>query len=396
MNILIIHEVDYLRKVVYEFQTLAELLSLSEHNVYVIDYESMWSRGNPFGSLKTKEINVARAYPKASVKLIRPPFIKIPILSRASAFFSHYFVIKKVIKEKKIDVIILYSVPTNGLQTVYLAKKFGVPVIFRSIDILHELVPNKFLGAITKILEKQIYKRVNLILTISHKLSQYVIGMGASKDKVKLLLLGVDTNLFYPQLKNGSKMIVFVGTLPKFSGLDTFIFKFYRVLKEIPDAKLLIVGDGVQRVELENIITKLNLAGKVIITGFQPHKSIPDYINQADICISTFPLTNATRDIFPTKIIQYLACGKPVVSTRLHGLVGIIKGEEHGIVYTDNPDEMVSKIISLLKSGEDRKRLGQNAINYVRQYHSYDSIVHQLENELNNLIRSRVNEYCAT
>ena len=197
MNILFVHEVDWLRKVVFEIHTLSELLSLSGHRVYAIDYESMWVRNKPldFGTLKTQTLEgIARAYPGASVCLKRPGFIKIPGLSRLSAAFTHYREIQKTIKEKNIDVIILYSVPTNGLQTIHLAKKFGVPVVFRSIDILNQLTPTRLLSPITRLLERKVYSSADLILTISPRLSQYVTGMGAPESRVKLLLLGVDTD----------------------------------------------------------------------------------------------------------------------------------------------------------------------------------------------------------
>ena len=75
MNVLFVHEVNWLRKVVFEIHTLAELMSLSGHRVYVIDYESMWVKDKPldFGNLRTVVVDkVARAYPDAMVKLIRP------------------------------------------------------------------------------------------------------------------------------------------------------------------------------------------------------------------------------------------------------------------------------------------------------------------------------------
>jgi len=400
MNILIIHEIDFFRKVVFEFHTLAELLSLAGHNVYVIDYESMWIKKNllDFGTLRTKEVNVARAYPEALVKLIRPGFIKIPILSRMSAFLTHYWAIKRAIMEKKIDVIILYSVPTNGIQTVRLAKNFSVPVVFRSIDTLHQLVSNPILSKITYCMEKFVYSRADLVLTISPQLSEYVIGMGASN--VELLPLGVDTDLFHPDISSNGirhkwglndkdKVIVFVGTLPMFSGLDTFIPKFSYVLNEFPNAKLMIVGDGVQRPWLQGIIKTAGLEDHVIITGLQPHEFISQYINSADVCINTFPVSGATKDAFPTKIIQYMACGKPTVSLRLLGLKNI--GQKQGIVYADNGIEF--EIISLLKSDDRRQKLGQAALNYVRQTHSYDSVIKQLEYELEKLVKY---EYSST
>jgi len=405
VNILFIHEVDWLKKVVFEIHTLSEILSLSGHQVYAIDYESMWVKNKPldFGNLRTKTLNgIARAYPEASVCLRRPGFIKFPGLSRLSAAFTHYNEIQRTIKEKDIEVIILYSVPTNGLQTIRLGKELGIPVIFRAIDIPNQLVPYPVLRPITRILERKVYSNVDLILTLSPRLSQYVSNMGAPKDKVKLLPLGVDTNLFCPNLDGlelrqkwrvdeNDHIIVFIGTLFDFSGLDAFIRRFPEVLKEIPEAKLLIVGDGPQRPKLEAIITKLGLQKQTIITGFQPFHAVPQYINLATICINAFPITDTTRDIFPTKIVQYLACGKAVIATPLPGILAIAPGEHQGIVYANSLDRMVTEVISLLKSPERRQQLEQAGLSYVKQAHSYDKITHQLEARLEEVIKEKRN-----
>ena len=403
MNVLFVHEVDWLRKVVFEIHTLAELMSLSGHRVYAIDYESMWVKDSPldFGSLRTQEIKgVGRAYPEARVDLIRPGFIKIPVLSRLSATFTHYREIQRTIRDKNIDVVVLYSVPTNGMQTVRLAKKLGVPVVFRSIDILNQLTPSAILAPVTRLLERRVYSSVDLILTISPKLSEYVIGMGAPENKVKLLPLGIDTNVFRPDLDateirrqwgfgSDTPVIVFIGTLFDFSGLDIFIRHFHEVLESAPEARLLIVGDGPQRSRLESIIAETGLTGQVTITGFQPYETMPLYMNLATVLINTFLITDATRDIFPGKIVQYQACGKAVVATALPGLTAIVRGEEQGIVYADGPAEMPGKIAALLKSEERRRKLGQAALDYVQQAHSYDKIVQQLESVISRLIEEK-------
>ncbi|KKN79313.1 hypothetical protein LCGC14_0340950 [marine sediment metagenome] len=390
MNILFVCEIDFVRKVVFELQTLPELLSLKGHNVYAIDYESMWVRESimDFGTLRTKTYRVRRVYSDAVVRLIRPGFVKIPVFSRVSVFFTHYIQIEKTIKERKIDVIILYSVPTNGLQVISIASKLGIPVVFRSIDTLNQLVSNKLLSKLTYILEKWVYSRVDLILTISPKLSEYVVKLGASKGRVRILPLGVDDRYFCPDIdtailrakwgiSENDKIIVFVGTLPLFAGLDRFLWEFPYVLEHVPNAKMLIVGDGELRYRLESIIKMKGLRDSVIITGIQPHATVPQYINMADVCINTFPVSGATKDAYPTKIIQYMACGKPVVSTPLLGLRSMIKGEEQGIVYGGIKD-----VITLLKSDDRRRQIGQNALNYAMKTHGYSNIVKQLESIL--------------
>jgi glycosyltransferase involved in cell wall biosynthesis len=378
-------------KVVYELQTMAELLSLRGHNVYALSYDSMWQRDEPTLSNQT----VARVYPSAKVHLIQPEFIKVPVLSRISAFVTHYYAIKKAIQEHGIDVIILYSVPTNGLQTVQLAKKFGVPVIFRSIDTLHALVRNRLLSKITYQMEKFVYSKSDVTIAINKGLMRYVSKLGA-KD-VRLLPLGVDTNLYCPKpqskwlrdkwgIGGDDRLIVFVGTLPRFSGLDALIREFTEMSWRIPDIKLLIVGDGEQRSDLDKLIRDTGLSGRVIITGYRPQEEIPDYINIADVCVITFPVVAATRDIFPTKVIQYMACGKPVVSTRLPGLMEAIPEHLKVVMYNDH---LFKEIVSLLESRWKSKRVSEWAVDYVEQNYSYDSVISRLEEIMEEVTNDR-------
>jgi len=268
MNILFVHEVDWFRKVVFEMHSLSELLSSLGHNVFVVDFGSLRDRKHifDFGTLKTKEFNnVSRAHVGSSVELIRPGFIKAPFLDRASAFFTHYSEIKKAMRDKEIDAVVLYSVPTNALQTITLARKYGVPVVFRSIDVAHMLVPYKILRPITFSLEKRVYRCVDKILTLSPKLSDYVIRMGADRRKVEMLPLGVDSNKFNPNvdtkelkeklgLTEENKVILFIGTLFEFSGLDLYLEQFPAVLKEFPEAKLVIVGGGILFEKLRKLV----------------------------------------------------------------------------------------------------------------------------------------------
>ncbi len=402
MNILFIHEVDWLQKVVFEIHNLAEILSTRGHKVYAIDYADTWKKTGFFdlGSLKTKEFTgVSRAVKGSSVTLRQPGFIKIPGISRLSAGFTHYFEIKKTLKEKKIDVIMLYSVPTNGLQVISLARKFGVPVVFRSIDMLYRLVRYPILRPATRCIEKRVYKNADEILAITPNHERYVISLGASKSRVKLLPMPIDTSLFHPLIDSSEvrqkwgysqkdKVIVFIGTLFEFSGLDGFIREFPHVIKKVPETKLLIVGDGPQRKKLEQIISELGLKKYVTITGFQPYQTMPQYINLAALCINPFLDTKETRDIFPGKIIQYIACGKAAVVTPLLGIKSLIPDDSKGIVYAATAADMAAKVADLLASDKQRQQLEQAGIDYIRKVHDQQKIGQQLEAALQEIVNN--------
>ncbi len=410
MNVLFIHESDWINKVVLDFHNLAESLSLLGHNVFAIDYNARWEKANlwDFGSLKTRECpGISRAIPGSSVCLRSPGFIKIPGLSRLSVAFTQYFEIQKTLREKDIDVIVLYSAPTNGLQVLYLAKRFDIPVVFRSIDILSELVRYPALRPTTRLLENIVYSKVDEILAITPNHARYVISMGAPESRVRLLLLPIDMKIFHPSQENSGlrqkwglsakdTIIVFIGTLFEFSGLDLFIRQFPQIAQQIPEAKLLIVGDGPQRFKLKQISAELGLEQKIIMTGLQPYSTMPSYISLASVCINPFNNTEATRDIFPGKIIQYLACGKATVATPLLGITALLPRGSNAIVYADNVPEMAKEVINLLKSPEQRRQLEQAGLNYVKQAHDQQTIARQLEKELLDIISKKADENMPT
>jgi len=388
MNVLFVTDDNLLNSVVYDIHILAESLSLLGHRVYVI--------GSQLGSvtcLRTKEGKLERIYTEAKVHLINIGYINIPVLNFLYGLFRSYREIRKVIMERKIDVIILYSVNTTGLPAISISRKFNIPLVFRNIDMHHRLMSTKIKQKVTKYLERMVYWKADKILALSPKYAEYMIKLGAAKTKINMLPFPVDIKLFQRnndsseirnkwKLNNNDNIIVFIGYLYKFSGLIDFIYQFQEVIKEIPNTILLIVGDGDLRPRLERVISELELNKKIIITGWQPFQTLPQYINLADICINPYPVSGHMKDLFCAKVIQYLACGKPVVSSSLPGMTTMLLGESCGIVYADNVTDMVKKLVLLLKSPEKRERLGQSGFNYVREVHSRDKLLPQFEKYL--------------
>ena len=289
---------------------------------------------------------------RKSITLIRPAFIRIPVISRITAFFSYFFLIEKTIRENKISHIILFSVPTNGLQTIVLAKKLHIPVLYRSLDVSHQIVPHPLLRLPTMAFEKFVYRSSDRILAITHKLIEYVIKNGAKPENCSFLPTGADADIFYYQPKDKQLLdklglserdliLSFSGTLYKFSGLKEIICAIPLRRSELPDLKLLLVGGGEQYEELKQLVSELDLQDRVIMTGFVDYRDVPSYLNLADICINPFVINDITNIIFPSKVYQYLACEKPVIATKLSGMLDIfpLDDQNSGVHYFETLDE---------------------------------------------------------
>jgi glycosyltransferase involved in cell wall biosynthesis len=401
VNILFVHEVDWQNKVVFDIHSFSELLASFGHNVFIIDFTG-FQRGKPnnFAATKNERLNlIGRSRQDISITVIRPALIKAPFLDRASAFITHYIAIENTIKANKIDAIVLYSVPTNGIQVIKLAKKYNIPVIFRSIDVLYKLVPTKILSAPTFSLETWVYKNSDKILTLSPKLSDYVIRMKAKPENVDLLFCGVDLSKFNPNIKSeqlrkvlgfskNDQIILFMGTLYDFSGLDSYLKQFSMVLAKVPNARLLIVGGGPQFNQLKKLTIDLGLSEKVTFTGFRPFELMPQFIRLADVCIMPFKINATTQDIIPLKTLQYLACGKPVLSTPLPGMTVQLKSPQHGLIYAPIV-EFASNTVLLLNDRNLAQHLSENAYKYIVEYHNEINLARKLEQVLYREIKKK-------
>jgi len=396
MNILVIHEIDWVNKVIFEPHHLSELFSKSGHNVFVIDCPD--SENKTFTSgFKTKTIhNYSRVYDDASITLIHPPSILIKGLTRISHFLTCKKIIKKTILKNKIDIIFLYGSITNGIQTLQIAKELQIPVIFRLLDVAHGLVKIPIVKKLAKKYESIVLSNSLKVLTTTHDMTRYSIEMGAKKESVEYFPLGINTDNFKPLKKDVSfreslgisendNVIIFVGTIYPFAGLMQIINNFENLKKQNQNIKLIIVGGGPSYSQLKKLVIEKNLESEIILTNFIDQNEIPKYISLADICINPFEINYLTDRIVPTKIIEYLACGKPVLSTPLSGTKELLPNEKFGILYS-NSDNFVNTLSSLLLDKNKLKQLGKQAFEYAQKNHNWNILSKQLLQKFTTLL----------
>ena len=211
MNILIIHEVDWLKKVSFEIHHLSELLSIQGNNVFAIDVPepSYFSKNNQ------KLENYHRIYENASITLYRTPSIPFKGLNRISASFFSFNFIKKVIQENKIDVVLIYSIVTNAKATIKVCNKLKIPIVHRTFDIIHDLIRENYLRDKVRKIEQKVYPKFDKVIANAPFMEQWAKDMGATD--VILIPQGVDSNIMKPMEKDqqlltrlGFKQIIYI------------------------------------------------------------------------------------------------------------------------------------------------------------------------------------------
>lgn len=393
MKILVVHEVSYKKKVVYEYQDFAERLAHLGHEVTVVDFDEN-------GSGKPEEGLYSRTG-LSSVWHISTPFVSLPILKYLTGRLNYKRILKRLISEKKVDAVLLYSVFINGTNTVRICKKQKIPVVYRVLDIYHKLRESSLIMLPLYLGERFIYRNADLICVTNSILEKYVIKLSAGRAENRVITLhhGVDLTFFKPKEKNKDllayhniavtdKVLVFIGTIYNFCGLDVIVNNFQTLLRSVPGLKLIIVGDGDLAPQLKELIKKQGLEEQVKITGFRPYNEVPEYISCADLTILPFYTNEITKDIVPIKVLQYLACQRPLLCTPLPEVKRLFPEIQSGVVYANigQKDEFIEKIIEVLSNNGLQKTLGENALSFVKVHFDIEVQIKELQGLLNKVI----------
>lgn len=386
MKLLVVHEVSYLDKVVYEYQDFAERLAGKGHTVNVVHFDEA-DGGRP-KSLQCSRTNLG------TVLLDNIPFVDLPILKYFSARLNYQKILQRKLANNEVDVVLLYSVFVNGTNTVRLCKAAGVPVIYRLIDTYHTLRRNWVQALPLYLGEAYIYRNADLVLALTERMADYtrrVAGRGRA-SRIAVLNYGVDIDFFARSgrdtdaakqhgIEPEDRVALFLGTTYSFSVLDGLVERFPTMQAICPRAKLLVVGGGELDTRLRHLVDSKGLAGKVVLTGFRPYSEVPSLLSLANCCFNSFTINRTTRDIIPTKILQYLAAGKPVLSTPLPDVVRTFPETKSGIAYSDisNPDQFARLLAELLSDDVRLGQLSANASAFVRENCSMPVQIAKLE-----------------
>ncbi|MDE1817944.1 MAG: glycosyltransferase [Thaumarchaeota archaeon] len=392
MNILVIHEVDWLKKVTYEIHHLSELFSLHGHNVYAIDVPDpgvISFNKSIFRSIP----HYHRVYSDASVTLLRTPIIPIKGLHRISSYLMSYYHIKKILKKYKIDIVFLFGVVTNGQATIKACKELHIPVVHRTLDILHELVREKFLRKHVLKIEQSIYPQFDKVLCQTPFMKKWVDEMGTIDSDV--IPQGVDSSimkLLPPDIelrnklgiKEEDKVVMYLGTTYSFSGLDAIIEKVSSISEEIPEFKLLVVGGGPDLPSFKQLAKQYGVENRVIFTGVVPYLEVSKYCSLAKIFINPFRINEITDRLSPVKIFDLLSCGKPVIATPLQGLLHDFPINSEVLTYCQ-VDEFDKKIILLLKQNS-LEQMGLRGREYVEKNYTWTKVTEKILEEFESLV----------
>ena len=391
MKILFIHEVSYRNKVIFEMHEFPELLALRGHEISFLEFDEgrkFWNKPNSplFEQVK------GRVHANTEINLYRPPQLGMPGLDRLLATLTVIPVLEKLFMGNAFDAVVLYAVPTFGLQALRLAKRFKVPVLFRALDVSHK-IRSSFLSPAIKWVEKRIYNQVDYLSANNSAMADYCEKLGGRTKPSKVHYPPLDLSHFRNQgrdqdlrqslgFKDEDRVLVYMGSFFYFSGLVNALEEFAEVSKSALNLKLLLIGGGEQDSKLRQKVGHLGLSEKVVFTGFVSYEDLPRYLKIADVAVNTLEPTLVANVAFPNKVLQYMAASLPVVSTRLDGLVQTF-GEGAGITWASDSKGVIRVASKLSQRTESElTKVSQLQFGSVSKIFGVESAVDKFEETL--------------
>jgi teichuronic acid biosynthesis glycosyltransferase TuaC len=260
------------------------------------------------------------------------------------------------------DVIDAHYFYPDGVAAIKLGELFNKPVFItaRGTDI--NVIPN-YPGPRRMIIEAANKATANI--TVSESLKQVMVGqLGIAPEKVMVFRNGVDLELFRPveremareRLGMKRKTILSVGNLVELKGHDLVI----RALLQLPDVDLMIIGEGELRASLVNLVHQLGLEQRVQLVGNVAQERLREYYGAADALVLA-----SSREGWPNVLLECMACGTPVVATRVGGTPEIIQAPEAGVLIdARNPEAIAQGLTALWQRQLDPEATRQ----YARKY----------------------------
>ncbi len=314
----------------------------------------------------------------------------------------------KLFRNEKYDMILVRDSILSLFDTllaVYIRRKYKIPFVFELPNPLEqqrqffklEYGTSYYLFArLNAFIARHLLHKADLLLPISDTLKEHLVQQGVPQSKIMTLLQGIDTEKF--SVQNGSRIrerycwnncqvLIYVGIIRKLRHLDVLIQAFQRLKQKTENIKLLMVGDGNDKQDLEKLADSLGLKDDILFTGRVLPSEVPDFIAAADIGICPVPPLPAFKFSAPIKLFEYMAMAKPVIANEeIPEHEDVLKKSGGGILVPFTAEAFADAMVNLLKSPRTATSMGQLGQQWVIRNRSYEILARQVSRRLVKLL----------
>ena len=245
----------------------------------------------------------------------------------------------------------------GGFRDTY--DLYKMRVLYRRLGKL----PRKLLD----FLETEVRRRAAAVTVISRYLFDRAVNVGIDPKKITLIRGSVDTEKVKPidRLEAKDKVgigkhqhiVTFLGT-GQFD-VDLALHAFVSVLREMPDARFLMVGKKTE--SLDRMLKEFSLSSNVVLTGWCPKDDLINYLSSTDVFVLPMRDNPVNQARWPNKIGEYMAMARPTVCSRVGDVAELVEQERIGLVADNDPVQFGKAILMLLKDEQLANEMGRRA-----------------------------------
>jgi len=397
LRILFLHEVNYLTKPIFEMHEFPEHLAALGHKVGFVHFPEGLTRAE-LADTPFKQAIAGRVIGDTSLTLYSPKTLSGGLSGRLLTVLIFGKQFRNILQDFKPDVIISFAVPTSGWQALSVSRKSGIPVVFRALDVSHKIRRSIF-SPLIAFAERFIYKNADWVSANNPAMLDYVLKHAGSQDRAGVNFPPLDLGHFAAdkqgaaslrlqlRIPTQAKVILYMGSFFYFSGLPEVIRTFAEEANH--DDYLVIIGAGEQSKELEGIARDLGIQDKVLFTGLVRFADLPRYLAIADVAINPLKPSLVSNSALPNKVLQYMASGLPVVSTRLRGLELTFGSDLSGLIFEKDSSDVASSALRLAHGGANLEQLGLNNAAKVAELFGPGLAVESFETQLLEIVGTK-------
>jgi len=313
----------------------------------------------------------------------------IKIIRRGSWFvfnFSAFWEVRKILKQKKWDLVVedinklpFYSSYWHNLPLLVIVHHFFDKAIFKEV--------NPFFGSYVYLSERSVprFYRNKKFLAVSQSTKEELLKRGIAEERIKVIYCGIDHKLYKPNpdlKKDPNPTILYLGRLKKYKSIDHLIKALPLILKRVADTRLVIVGEGDYKLELQNLTKDMNLEDKVLFTGFVDEKTKVEWLHRA--WVTVYP---SVKEGWGLTNIEANACGTPAIASDVPGLrESVLPGKTGFLFRYGQVGELADKIVKIITDDVSRERFSKEAIAWASNF-SWGKVATEVEELLEDVVR---------
>ncbi len=301
-----------------------------------------------------------------------------------SRYEQHQKRVEEYMVSNKIDVVLAnYSLTAFPVMEICRRKRIPLIVHFHGWTAYRSTILEQHRSDY-----KRLFELSKAIVAVSNDMKKQLINLGAQEDRIEVFACGYEEQIFqYSDHSQNPNDFVAVGRFCDTKNPHLTILAFSKVLKEIPDARLIMIGGDETLLNVSlNMAKALNIYDRVEFCGVLKHEEVALKMRSALAFVQHSAVTILNeKEGTPVAILEACASGLPVIATRHGGISDVIIEEETGLLCDDfDIDTMAANMIRISHDRVLAKKLGEQAAKRVAEHFTMEQYI----DKLSHVIRS--------